>query len=30
MHLRLEAPEELPARESFDGLVEHLVGRLVP
>jgi AcrR family transcriptional regulator len=30
VHLRLEAPEELPAREAFAAYVEHLIGKLVP
>jgi hypothetical protein len=30
VHLRLEAPKELPARDAFAGYVEHLIGKLVP
>ena len=30
VHLRLEAPKELPAREAAPAYVEHLIGKLVP
>ena len=30
VHLRLEAPKELPARDAFAAYVAHLVGKLVP
>jgi hypothetical protein len=30
VHLRLEAPEGLPARDAFAAYVAHLVGKLVP
>jgi AcrR family transcriptional regulator len=30
VHLRLEAPKELPANEALAAYVEHLVGKLVP
>jgi len=30
LHLRLEAPKELPARDAFGSYVEYLVGKLVP
>ena len=30
VHLRLEAPKELPAREALAAYVEHIIGKLVP
>jgi len=30
VHLRLEAPRELPARDALAAYVEHLIGKLVP
>jgi AcrR family transcriptional regulator len=30
VHLRLEAPKELPARDAFTAYVEHLIAKLVP
>jgi hypothetical protein len=30
VHLRLEAPKELPARDAFAAYVAHLVAKLVP
>lgn len=30
VHLRLEAPKELPAEDAFAAYIKHLIGRLVP